>query len=93
MRARAVSGAWALPRRRSFSDWWRDTPTGPPNGGDGRDYRRICTRMGLDLSPRQHRACAYLERHGYQFLVHFGYENAPDKANALRRAKRDEAAR
>lgn len=43
---------------------------------------RLCDLLDIDLLAEQAFACRYLASHGYDFCVHFGYENAVDKAVA-----------
>ena len=55
------------------------------------DCLAVIALLNLSLTTDQIRACRYLERQGQSFCVHFGYENAVEKArehwNARRRAK------
>ena len=44
--------------------------------------------LRLRVSPSRLAACVYLERHGFRFLVDFGYQNATDLALAHRRERR-----
>ncbi len=49
------------------------------------EYLRWLNRLGLRLPTlEKHRACLYLERHGFRFLVDFGFDNAPDLARQHR---------
>ncbi|MEY4387202.1 MAG: hypothetical protein RLY20_2485 [Verrucomicrobiota bacterium] len=49
------------------------------------DYMQWLQRLRLPLpSLAQHRACIFLERHGFRFLVDFGTENAVAKAREFR---------
>lgn len=49
------------------------------------DYLDWLRRLRLKLPTlAQHRACLYLERHGYRFLVDFGTENAQEHARMHR---------
>lgn len=41
--------------------------------------------LDLELTLEQHIACAFLEGRGLRMLIHFGYENAVEKAQALLR--------
>jgi hypothetical protein len=50
------------------------------------DYIHWLRRLRLPIPTlAQHRACIFLERHGYRFLVDFGFQNAPDLASEYRR--------
>lgn len=53
-------------------------PIGDSDYGKWRDY------LNLETTDAQDRACLYLEGKGQQFLVHFGIENAIEKAEAIR---------
>lgn len=52
------------------------------------DYKHHLRLIGHELSPAQHRACKYLERHGYSLGIHFGYNNAVDKAREHWKSKK-----
>lgn len=51
-------------------------------------YEAWLRDIGIQLTLAQKRACRYLLRNGQEFLGDFGYENAAEKARALRRRKR-----
>lgn len=51
-------------------------------------FREWVRRLGLHPSNAVRRAAAYLEAHGQDFLVHFGTENAIDKAREHWRGRR-----
>lgn len=51
-------------------------------------FAQTAEELGLKLPPEVVRACLYLERAGFVFCVHFGYDNAVDKARAHWRARR-----
>lgn len=44
------------------------------------DFRIWTRRLGLKVGPAVRRAAAYLEAQGQRFMVHFGTDNAVDKA-------------
>lgn len=49
------------------------------------NYLRTMRMLGLALPTlAQHRACLYLERHGFRFCIDFGIQNAAEKARAYR---------
>lgn len=49
------------------------------------DYLDWLRRLRLQIPTlAQHRACLYLERHGYRFMVDFGIHNAQEKARLHR---------
>jgi len=52
------------------------------------DYLKMLRRMGIRVRPDQHQAMQYLERKGYKFLSHFGYENAVDLAQQVRKGRK-----
>lgn len=45
------------------------------------------TFRGYECSARQAKACRYLERRGLMLCGHFGYENAIEIAESVRRAR------
>jgi len=51
-------------------------------------FREWVKRLGLHPSNAVRRAAAYLERQGQEFLIHFGTENAIDKAREHWRGRR-----
>jgi hypothetical protein len=44
------------------------------------EFTRWLQYTETEVSPSQKLACQYLEREGYVFGAHFGYDNAIDKA-------------
>jgi hypothetical protein len=48
-------------------------------------YLSILRMLNLQMPTlAQHRACIFLERHGFKFCVDFGIENAVQKAREFR---------
>lgn len=47
------------------------------------ETERICRLIGMAMTGAERYACEYLERHGLRFCVHFGRDNAIDKAAAI----------
>lgn len=43
-------------------------------------YRDTLAWHRISLSEAENRACRYLEKHGFRFLIDFGYTNAIEKA-------------
>ena len=65
-------------------DWDEHT-----SGNQMSDYLNWLRRLRLPIPTlAQHRACIFLERHGYRFLVDFGFQNAPHLAQEYRRRGR-----
>lgn len=54
--------------------------------GTESEYIYWLRRLSLPIPTlAQHRACIFLERHGFRFLVDFGFQNAVEKAREFRR--------
>lgn len=49
------------------------------------NYMGWLQRLNLPIPTlTQHRACVFLERHGYRFMIDFGFQNAPALAQEYR---------
>jgi hypothetical protein len=52
------------------------------------DYLKVLRQLGIRVRPDQHQAMQYLERKGYRFLVDFGYNNAVEKAELVKKGRK-----
>lgn len=48
------------------------------------NFRQTLARLSITTTLAQYRAGIFLARHGQRFLVDFGTDNAPEKAQSLR---------
>lgn len=51
-------------------------------------FKDVAATMGRPVGPMEIAAARYLERRGFVFLVHFGFDNVLDKARDVKRQRR-----